>query len=939
MPRKKAASLDHRSGHPPMIRTKLEPPRGARRMVPRERALKLLSLGSERLLTLLRAPAGFGKTTVLADWRGQLLAASRPVAWVTLDEDDNDASSFVSYVIRALGEALGSLADHVPELSANPESATPKVTLTSAINALDSIDATLTLVLDDYDRVTASGIHDLMSFLLLHAPGNLRIVIAARAEPPLPLAYLRAHDDLVEINDAHLRFNLEDARRFFGEVGALKLDAGQSRALHEATEGWVAGMQLAAISLRDRADTHRVIDALPGRFVAINDYLSEVVLPNLNAPTVDFLLHSSILERMNGPLCAAVTGRADAAEQLGDLHQRNYFLQSLDAEQSWFRFHALFRDFLRTELARRFPEAVSGLHTRAANWFAEHRLWAEAVRHALAADRIDLAAEWVEHCAMREVEDSRVHVLLSWARKIPDSAIRSRPRLQLAVAWALLLTIELDAAMEHVEDMEARLTKSEFKNSTAVESELLALRFCITALKDDTAAALPFGEAFAKRLRGGKNFEEPVVWAVQATLNGLTHCYQKAGRLEEARAMQSPELYPVSNDSDRNLFTQCYRATTLGGCDIRAAHLHEGARRLRESLALAELHAGRRSAAATLVACSLAAIHYEWNELDIVDQLLADRLDIVDEACYLDSVRSAYLALTRLAIVRGDFEAAHQLLDRGELLANRRGWSRLTAVCLAERVRLHLVQAHPLDAGAACQRLSELAPRNAPASASAISETWRVFCLSQARVLLHAGQASQASKMLNELLRIDQSATGTDGSAYLVARTKALLCVTLQASGEPQAALEQLEDLMELGAASGMIRSIADEGASIAVLVKHHGLQWKPTTPSAERWKSSLDDALGIRQGASTQAAKRESAEGLIEPLSKRERDVLTLIARGLSNEQAARALNIGSETVKWHLKNVYSKLGVSRRTLAVHRARQMDLISDEPAAKPMIQS
>ena len=156
-----------------------------------------------------------------------------------------------------------------------------------------------------------------------------------------------------------------------------------------------------------------------------------------------------------------------------------------------------------------------------------------------------------------------------------------------------------------------------------------------------------------------------MVWAVQATLNGLTHCYQKAGRLEEARAMQSPELYPVSNDSDRNLFTQCYRATTLGVCDIRAAHLHEGARRLRESLALAELHAGRRSAAATLVACSLAAIHYEWNELDIVDQLLADRLDIVDEACYLDSVRSAYLALTRLAIVRGDFEAAHQLLDRG----------------------------------------------------------------------------------------------------------------------------------------------------------------------------------------------------------------------------------------------------------------------------------
>lgn len=924
MPRKKAASPTHAR----VIRTKFEPPRASRRTVPRDRALSLLSLGAERLLTVLRAPAGFGKTTVLADWRGQRLAAGRPVAWLTLDEDDNDPGSFVHYVIRALSDALGELADHAPELSADPESAPPKVMLTSLINALDTIDAPVTLILDDYDRISAAVIHDLLSFLLLHAPDTLHVVIAARAEPPLPLAYLRAHDDLVEIDASHLRFDLDDARRFFGEVAALNLDAGQSRALHDATEGWVAGMQLAAISLRDQTDASRVIDALPGRFRAINDYLAEAVLPSLAPHTVEFLLRSAILERFNGPLCEAVTGRTDAADQLADLHQRNAFVQSLDDAQRWFRFHALFRDFLRAELLRRFPDEVISLHTRAAQWFAGQRLWAEAVRHALAAERLDLAAEWVEHCAMREVEDSRVHVLLTWARKLPAPAIRARPRLRLAVAWALLLTIELDAAMAIVDDLDAQgesLALAEHGlDPAAVESELLALRFCITALQDDTVGALPFGEQFVERLRDGTAGDEPVVWAVQATLNGLTHCYQKAGRVAEARAMQSADLYPLSRDRTRNLFTQCYRAATLSACDLREAQLFEAARRLREALALAERHAGRRSAAATLVACSLAALHYEWNQLDEVDQLLADRLDIVDEACYLDSVRSAYLALTRLAMVRGEFDTAHSLLDRGELLANRRGWHRLTAVCLAERVRLYLLEDHPLDARAAQVRLEGLLPARMPDALGAASETWRVLAIARARTWLHAGRAIDAVTALEGLM--DDAREGS--SPYLDARTRALLAVALDRAGRPDDAQVQVVKLLQLGAASGLIRSLADEGEGFARLLRRLPETAWPQTPAALKWRDQLQTVLGISAGA---APKARSAVTLIEPLSKRELDVLTLIARGLSNEQAARALQLGAETVKWHLKNVYGKLGVSRRTLAVHRARQMALISDDP--------
>lgn len=930
MPRKKAAvAMASR-----VIRTKFGPPRAARKQVRRDRALSLLALGAERVLTLLRAPAGFGKTTVLADWRARRIAMQCPVAWVTLDEDDNDPNSFVTYLTRALSDALGRLADHVPELGPEPGGASPKVALTSVINALDSIDVPVTLILDDYDRIQASVIHDLMSFLLLHAPENLHVVVAVRAEPPLPLAYLRAHDELVEIDAAHLRFSFEDARCFFGEVAALELDAGMLRAVHDATEGWVAGMQMAALSLREPGDARRAIEGLSGSSRAINEYLAAAVLPSLDAQTVGVLMRLSILERFNGALSEAVSGAAEGSALLHRLQQQNYFLQSLDDEQTWFRYHALFRDFLRGELARRLPAEVTTLHERAALWFADQRLWAEAVRHALAADRIDLAVEWVEHCAMREVEDSRVHTLLAWVRKLPASAIRSRHRLRLAVAWALLLTIQLDESLAIVDDLSTPLAPGEapltLSMDPALELELLALRFCITALRDDTAMALPLGERFLEKMRRGVRLEEPALWAVQATLNGLTHCYQKAGRVDDARAMQQLDVYPVTNDRSRNLFTQCYRATTLGACDIREARLYDGARQMREAMALAERHAGRRSAAATLVACSLAALHYEWNDLDAVDQLLADRLDIVDEACYLDSVCSAYLALTRLAIARGDGEAAHALLDRGELVANRRGWLRLTAVCLAERVRLYLIDNHPLEARAACDRLDRVTPDAPPAIPSAQSETWRVRGLARARWLLHERQADDASKLLQAVLDDENP----DISPYPCTRTRVLLAVALELSGQREGARIQIAQLLRIGAASGAVRSIADECAPIATLIRQEIAAMGAQGAATASWQTALMQALvpEAAEGASRNAmTKPDLASGLIEPLSKRERDVLTLVAKGLSNEQAARALHLGAETVKWHLKNVYAKLGVTRRTLAVHRARQMDLISDEP--------
>lgn len=906
-----------------MIRTKLAPPRSPRHAVTRPGVMEALAVGSSRALTLVQAPAGFGKSTALTEWRSRLLGSGRIVAWVTLDEDDNDPAQFAMYLTRALAEALGSLADHVPEFTAESETASPKVRLTSAINALDSIEAGITLILDDYDRIHSATIQDLMSFLLLRAPSNLCVVIATRSEPALPLGYLRAHGELVEVGPDNLRFDLSDTQRFFADASSVQLDPAQARSLHEATEGWIAGLQMASIALRGQNDAGRFIAGLSGKFKVVDAYLAEAVLPHLDTKTVDLLLRTSILERFNGALCEAVAGvpAGKGAARLIQLHQQNLFLQALDDESRWFRYHALFRDFLRTELDRQLPGIAPELHVRAARWFADAGFWAEAVRHALAADRLDLAVDWVERCAMREVEDSRVHELLAWVRKLPAEAVRTRRRLRVAMAWALMLTFKLDEAMAVVDDVFDQVRGT--KKDEALTTELLALRFCIVALKDKTAEALPIGEECLRRLGTVSQAEEHSTLVIQAFLNGLTHCYQKAGRIDEARAMQAPERYPSLGDPSRNLVTQCYRAILISACDLREAKLHAAAREMRESMRRAELHAGRRSAAATMVACSLASVHYEWNDLDKADELLADRMDIVDEACYLDSVRLAYLTRARIAAVRGDDAGAHSILDRAELVAAQRGWTRLTAVVLAERVRLWLQAGRPLEAEAALQRLEKDAPSQAPSVPSAESETWRVRVLAKARWLLHRREHGEAARILQAVL-VDEDPVR---SPYPCARVRVLLAVALQNSGEAGLAAEEVRTLLRLGESSGMVRSIADEGAPVASLV----LQELDAMAKPPAWAQPLRDALEpFRTSPPVGGAEPATTRTpLIEPLSARERDVLALIAQGMSNEQAARALRLGAETVKWHLKNVYSKLGVSRRTLAIHRARKLDLIGD----------
>ncbi|WP_018990679.1 LuxR C-terminal-related transcriptional regulator [Aromatoleum toluclasticum] len=905
--------------HAPLfIRTKLSPPRISRKIVRRDLARESLARGAARALTLVIAPAGFGKTTLLTAWRESLLGESQIVAWLTLDDDDNDVNRFAEYVTTTVADALGELVADSAEFGNVGKIVSAKVVITSLINNLQAIGREVTLILDDYDKIHDPTVHDIVAFLLQHLPNNFHLVIATRTEPPLPLPRLRACDQLVEVGASLMRFGIEETRAFFAGASTLKLSASETRAIHDATEGWVAGLQIAALALPRRSSPQGFLASIGGQSRVLGDYIAESILGRIDPETVSFLFRTSILERLTGPLCERVTDQTECQQTLEWLAAQNMFVQALDDDGLWYRYHGLFADFLRARLERQYPDELPTLHLRAAEWFAENECWAEAVKHALAANHIELAAEWVEHCAMQEVRDSRVRGFLASVNRLPPDAVARRPRLRLALAWALLLTVRVDESLAIVQELERQLGDGAWPDSDARRFELRAIRFSIHSIKDDIGQALKVGALCYEHLSRNRREAEDNTWVHESVLNSLVHCHEKAGDLETARAMS--HLYRPRSDATRNLFTMGYRACVLAACDISEGHLDAAAARLREAMQVCEEYAGRRSAAASLLAALLARIHYEWGEFEVVEELLAHRLDVIDDACYLDSVQSAYLSLVKVAAARGQFDAAHRLLDQAEIVADNRGWLRLLAACTAERVRLWLLQNRSVDAERAMRRF-ELVALGFEQSLNDPKLSTHVL-LSRVRLLLQDKSFDEAAEVLQQMI----DAPNAVDRALRDIRLQVLLAVARHGGGDREAARSALSSAMAACESASLIRCIADENLPTALV--YEVLTSLPDSVPESDYRSRLSQALGLRQEVPAPAPSVPTLAAE-DALSRREQDILELVNRGLSNKQIATTLVITPETVKWHLKNVYGKLGVSGRTLAAHRARQMALIPD----------
>ncbi|HEX6705683.1 MAG TPA: LuxR C-terminal-related transcriptional regulator [Albitalea sp.] len=891
---------------PLLIETKMSLPPPPRRGVSRPALLERLRQGLERKLTVVVAPAGFGKTTLVAEGCRALRDEGHAVAWLSVDADD-DLAQIGAYVIAALRGAAEPVGRRAAQLLADDPLAPAKLVLSVLLNDLAAFGSRVVLVLDDIDRVQSPAVHEALFRLLRHASDNLRVVLTGRAQPAVPLSYFLLREQLCTIDMEQLRFDAAQARDFFARAGGAALAPDDAQRLIDATEGWVAGLQLASLCLRDAQGPLPIAHSLARTGRGVDAYLGENVLPQVPAAVIDFLVATSVPERLTAPLAAALSGRTDAQDILDWLEARNLFIRPIDDSRTWYRLHALFRDYLLRRLERQGAAAVQSRHRAASAWFAEQALWPEAVRHALAAGDIAQAADWVEQCAMALVERSDAHTVLSWVAKLPPSALGGRVRLRLAHAWALammLRTGEVDAALRAVQ---ADIAGAGLDLGEDLRREVLAVSGVVAALNDDSILALRLGTEIAA-LRPDEGS-----WVAEMGRTVLSYGLMYASRFDEVQRLESSAAFPVPG---RPVHAQVYRRSVWGLAAWLSGDLREAARLFEQALAYAESTVGPLSAAATLPAGYLVSVAWEWNDLDRVARLLQGRLDVAKQTSSISSLTGMLLASARLASLRGDVDAAREVLEQGMALAAQRRWLRLSAALALEGVRLDLAEGRLAQAQRSVDALEAMLPGSPPAQRCALSEAWHAMRTARCRLQIARGQAPQAVAVLR-----DQAADWDAAHMpHRAARTRILLALACAAGGRAAEAQQALAVALAHGQQQGLVRSVVDEGEPARQLVM--ALQ-RGDFPELQA--GYLHGLLAAFASPSTPApAATEPTPA--SRLSAREVEILDFIAQGLSNKEIARALRVAPETIKWHLKNIYEKLNVSTRVQAVQCGLGVDL-------------
>jgi LuxR family transcriptional regulator, maltose regulon positive regulatory protein len=901
-----------------LLATKVNLPRTRPDRLARSRLVQRLDEGMGRPLVLVCTPAGFGKTTLLADWAAD---ATLPVGWLSLDPDDNEPMRFWRYVVAALDRVAGRLGEQiVPLLSPDSGTSTHGV-VTALINRLQAQPDELALVLDDYHLIDEPAIHDSLGFLLSHLPPRLHLAIASRSDPPLPLARLRASGQLAELRAADLRFTPREAAAFLREVWKLDLPPEAVAALEDRTEGWAVGLQLAALSLQGRPDTDAFLDAFTGTHRYVLDYLSEEVLGRLPDQVRRFLLQTSILERLSGPLCDAVTGDSDGQGMLEELERANLFLVPLDEERRWWRLHHLFADLLRARMLQTKPDLVPELHHRAAGWCEQHGLIDEAIRHALAAGDTPWATQLVEEHLGETLRSGESVALARWLSLLPDDTVRSRPGLCLAKAMTELNLDHLESAerlLEHAErafDHHGR-EPSEFEVPTSggmvaqVSAAIALLRAELAYDRADPDAVAAFARAalahMAEDELGPRLFARSLLVGADWMTGRVVDTEPAfAELLAEGRA--APAAYPVL----RTCFMLGLVQQAQGKLGAALRTYREGLRLATEGDWFSVYHAGEAHV-------GIAQVLYQRNQLDEAHQHAIQGVECCRQVIELTELDIALVALAWVRQAMGDPDGALEAMEEA-----CRTYSRADVVALAypawsERARLLLTLGR-VEEAARWTREQGLTEHDE------VSYLREGDHLVLARVLL---AQSRPDRALGLLERLDALAA-SQGRIRSLLEIRALRALALQAAGEHQGALTLLAETLELAAPEGHVRVFADEGPPMAALLRSLLGTRRRARAAAGAGTEHLHRVIQAFQPATTQADSTVRAVlGLIEPLTDRELEVLRLLAAGRRNRDIAAELVVTLETVKKHTSHIFDKLGVTNRTEAVAHARRLGLIA-----------
>ncbi len=891
----------------PILATKLYVPPPRPKVVLRPRLIERLNEGLHGKLTLISAPAGFGKTTLVSEWIAgcERLEPKVRVAWLSLDEGDNDPARFLAYLIAALQTIVANIGAGMLGVLQAPQPPSIESILTALLNEIATIPDHFILVLDDYHGIDAKPVDHALSFLLEHLPPQMHLVIATREDPHLPLARLRARSQLTELRATDLRFTPSEAAEFLNQVMGLNFSAEDIAALEARTEGWIAGLQLAAISMRGHQDVTSFIKSFTGSHHFVLDYLVEEVLQQQTESVQTFLLRTSILDRMCGPLCDAVlrgdadphpTPRASGQETLAYLERANLFIVPLDDERRWYRYHHLFAELLRQRLHQSLASSagdegrrVAELHSRASQWYEDNGLELEAFQHAAAANDIERAERLIDGKGLHLHFRGAAATILDWLASLPTTVLDAKPSLWVRYASLLLVTGQTTGVEQKLQAAEAALQGAELDVETRDLLGRIANNRATLALTQYQV------ETMIAQSRRALQYLHPDNLSFRSTTNwtlGVAYHFQ-GDRAAAGRAFtEAISISQVSGD----IFTTILATIGLGQVQELENHLYSAVETYRRGLQLAgdpplpnacEAHLG------------LARSFYEWNDLDAAEQHGQQSLQLARQYDrVIDRFIISEVFLARLKLAQDDVAGAAAMLAQTEQSARQKNFIlRLPEIAAAQV--LVLLRQGSLAAAAELAQQYELP-------------------MSQARVHLAQGDTSAALAVL-EPLRQQMDAKGWDDERLKV---MVLQAVTRHAHGEKDKAVQLLGDALALAKPGGFIRIFVDEGPSMAQLLSEaaaHGMM--------PDYISKLLAVFEAEAQTTEDKPNLPLAQPLIEPLSQRELKVLQLIAQGLSNREISERLFLALDTVKGHNRRIYGKLQVTSRTEAIARARELGLL------------
>jgi len=883
-----------------LLETKILPPRPPVKFISRPVLATRLDAGLNYRLVLISAPAGFGKTTLLSGWTAQ---RSLDIAWLTVDEGDNDQSRFLSYLIASLRKVRPAIQEGVqPSGGFGLGYTLLQTALPSIINQIQSDPTPLVLIFDDFHLIESTAIQDAVAFLLDHLPEHMHLFITTRGDPQLPLPRLRARGQLMELRQADLRFNDDEAGIFLKSVAGLDLTAKELERLLDRTEGWPAGLQLAGLSMQHHPDLSAFMDAFTGSHAYVADFLEEEVLNQQPRNVQDFLLRTAILERLCAELCEAVTRVSNGQEMLEYLIDNNLFIAALDEERRWYRYHGLFADLLSHQLRIKFPEEIPMLHEWAGEWYANQGLYHEAIQHALQGNDKESTAELISQVAEQILTRSEITSFIRWVRQLPPETIHSRPALCIYYSWALLLTGQnLKQVLYWLHGLDT--------DEGQMPASALPLYAYIALMQGQEARAYELSRQALRVLPEEEHFLRGIaLWLLDLSELSDADLHSRADELKR-------RLNRIEDTGNTMLLVLalCHHAELR----LWQGRLKEAEKIYQQALELGTDTQGNILPVAGEAMIGLGELAREWNELASAQKYLEEGIQLSRQGTAIAGLEG-YISLSRIQQALGDQSGANRFMWQARQLAESTDSTYLDDMMVELAEVTLLVQQGKLGLARSWIEARDIntttAPTTLPPSASFETRMIKYQRLAYAKLLLAEAKYKDALSVLNEVY----DPIRERGRVRAMIEVKALSALAADALGEKQASMEYIEHALELAEPGGFMQMFLEMGLPMAQLL-YRAVEERIVPEYAGR----LLKAFPTR--APTQKPGVDA--GVIEALTPREIDVLVLLSEGYTNQEIALRLVLASSTVKVHTRNIYRKLDVNTRVQAVTRAHELGII------------